>query len=63
MFWFRSKYSLEQLQADESLTKAYLFDFPGGASCSYSNPVDEGPLIQCTPGDDLKIYLADLPDI
>ena len=67
MFWFRSQKSLLDLQSDESILnkKAYLFELPGSASCYVTRTEEEeSPYIGCnTPGDNLKIKLADLPDL
>jgi hypothetical protein len=67
MFWFRSLKSLSDLQDDDSILnkKAYLFELPGSTACYVSRTEEEeSAYIACsTPGDNLKMKLADLPDL
>ena len=65
MFWFRSHKSISELKVDDSILnkKAYIFDLPGSASCYVTRTEELAPHIQCTPGEDLKIDLDELPDI
>ena len=66
MFWFRSHKTYDELLTDETILnkKARLFELPGAVACSITRTSTEDPHIVCnTRSDNLKLSLADLPDL